>query len=566
MRLRWVFVLALLFLPSFVSAQAPQDARFWLMPDEHETDKNGKLITAIEKDRQHYTARFFTRGQWIEYRYAPHTERILSITGSDTTEEYLYDAHDAYIGKNIHVDGRLLTIRMQGRDRFGAGDMPMVELTREDGDRVIAISSGSTSIAQLHSVDGHTDAVRLGNGVELSIQPRSGGGYREVLTDAGGRVLDDRMIANTAIRKPADIAQLDAIAADLGLPAAWRKAITIQANSTGSVWFVRDEHGKTLMYIAREGGYSAGFDRSGKAVYYDVAADLYVGRVANPEGWADLAALVPDHYTFTRDGRIGAYVRGPAVNAIEAIWSGRDETGRAFIRFRHSAPGGSATPQAGTASSVPGNAAGSIAAVKRPGRSLRPAPDDFCIIDYTITTYGDGTSVIDITGVTCFYFGGDGSGGGSTGGGSAYASNQTSGPLIGKVNNALTSATARLANTDCASLFSTLTNSQGVSLIDIMYQRGFADLASYISGGVSIADGQYHKDQYGNTPCNMGYCAWVATPGTPAIWVCDSFNNLSSSDAALYLIHELLHTLGLEEGGTHMSSADINTLVNQACG
>lgn len=124
----------------------------------------------------------------------------------------------------------------------------------------------------------------------------------------------------------------------------------------------------------------------------------------------------------------------------------------------------------------------------------------------------------------------------------------------------------KLSNTQCANLVFTLTNAQGACLIDIMYSRQFTSVIDYIGRGISYGNGQYHADTYGSYPCaGGGDYAWVPAPGLPSVWVCDSFTSIGSSQGAIYLIHEMLHTLGLEEGRNNLSSQQITNMVNNAC-
>lgn len=545
-------------------AQVSGDPEFWRSGDVRTTDNLGKLIHAIVKDREHYTARVFSDGQWIEYRYAPHTERVVGITGPDTVEEILYDAHGAYTGKNMRFAGLSFALRGDQRDHFKAGDMPAITLQRDADGRVtnIVTESGDT-IADIHFVDGHPDVVQLDGGAKISIAARERGGYREVLTGPTGKVLDDRIVTDTLRRKPAENVVLDVVAQHLALPPNWKEVVTTRWNSTGSVQVVNDRAGNAVLYVTRDGAYTAGFDKTGKALFYDVSADLFVGRTSHPQDLPNLEALVPTRFSYTRDGRSGAYVPTPALGAIQAFWSERDAAGGSVVKFRFSAPGTS-----------PGRSQGATSLEPVPARKFfRLAALDFCVIDYQVTTYEDGSQSTTILGVTCFYFGGGGSGGGTGSGGggsSGYSTNTTTGLKTQAVNNSLQRAQAKLQTQQCSDLLNQFTNpATGTTLFAVMQQRGYGDAGTYLTQGVSYKDGQYHQDQNGAYQCaNGGVYAWVFQPGLTTVWVCDRFKDLAGTPGmgAVYLIHELLHVLGLPEGGNGLTSDQITNMVKSACG
>ena len=175
---------------------------------------------------------------------------------------------------------------------------------------------------------------------------------------------------------------------------------------------------------------------------------------------------------------------------------------------------------------------------------------------------------------TCFYFDGGGgstSGGGtSSGGGSSYPTNSTTGTKTQAVNNGLQSARTKLQNQQCRDLLTQFTNpATGTTLFNVMQQRGYSDPGAYITQAVYYKDGQSHADMNGGYPCSTGgVYAWVAQPGLTTVWVCDRFKDLAGTAglAADYLIHEMLHTLGLPEGGNNLTSDQITNMVQAACG
>jgi hypothetical protein len=202
-------------------------------------------------------------------------------------------------------------------------------------------------------------------------------------------------------------------------------------------------------------------------------------------------------------------------------------------------------------------------------------PKDFCVIDYVTTTYGDGSSSTTVTNVDCFYFGtagagagGGGSAGGGGGGGASYPSNTVTGTVGLKVGAGITNAKQKLANGPCNGLLDTMSNSSGQTLRSVMNSRGTSDPGLYLSSGSGMAfyGGQTHADAQGSVPCDSPTYAWTNTNSTQ-VWVCDRFGTLSTGMAGVIVIHEMLHTLGLPEGGQgQMTSQQITDAVSNACG
>lgn len=194
-----------------------------------------------------------------------------------------------------------------------------------------------------------------------------------------------------------------------------------------------------------------------------------------------------------------------------------------------------------------------------------------------MTEWSDGSETYTILGETCYYSYGSGggaspppAGGGGTGGPDQISGNAT---LYQAVNTGITNAQSKLGNTQCAALFSNLTTTSpqagGTSLITILQQRGATDPINYLMNFVGYYSGQTKTDASGTAPCQVSSrYAWT-NPGITTVWVCDLFTQLNGTPgmAADIVIHELLHTLGLPEGGTNQwTNQQITNMVVQACG
>jgi hypothetical protein len=165
------------------------------------------------------------------------------------------------------------------------------------------------------------------------------------------------------------------------------------------------------------------------------------------------------------------------------------------------------------------------------------------------------------------------SGGGSTSGSGSSSNQVNDARLHQDVANGLTNATNKLNNNQqCVALFSNLTTaspqSGGTPLINIMNQRGYSNPATYInSSSVGFYSGQTKMDSNGYVPCSGSRYAWT-TPGSTAVQICDKYTSLEGQTGmeGNILIHELLHVVGLPEGGQgQYTNQQITDLVVNAC-
>ncbi|MCU1245140.1 MAG: hypothetical protein JWN02_1050 [Acidobacteria bacterium] len=136
-----------------------------------------------------------------------------------------------------------------------------------------------------------------------------------------------------------------------------------------------------------------------------------------------------------------------------------------------------------------------------------------------------------------------------------------------KVTAGISNASTKLSSTQCGALLSSLTTTGGQTLLSIMQARGTTSAPYYIQNLVNFSDGTGKAAPDGQVPCTLGNYAWVNPPGSPIINVCSVYTNLTTGMAGVIAIHEMLHTLGLPEGGQgQMTSSQITTMVGNACG
>jgi hypothetical protein len=98
--------------------------------------------------------------------------------------------------------------------------------------------------------------------------------------------------------------------------------------------------------------------------------------------------------------------------------------------------------------------------------------------------------------------------------------------------------------------------------------------ADLVQNYVNPRYGQGVKASDGSTPCSQGVSAWTTCCAhDPDVMVCDSFKNLSTSAAAVIVIHETMHVAGQPEDKTSSvgpndppTTSQITARIKEACG
>jgi len=506
---------------------------------------------------------------------------VATAVAAQVTETEPRGPHGTHAGKTVHAGSLTLTIRSDGGSHFGAGDMPMLTSVKDQNGRDLEIraDNGNLIASIAYDGDGHPAKITFPDDLKLTVTREGKRLYKETLIGHTGKAITVRDVDATYSR-PCGGVVLDAVASSLGLSANWRNEVTIEAADSTHIVKAKTT-GKTLLYVVRDGPNQVGFDPDGKPVFYEVWANLYSGFASHAEDFGDLQTVVPDRFVYTRDGRVGAYVYTPSRTAISSVWIEKDAAGTSTINYQSDVQ--SAGPKSGSSSGT-AKAPDSTPAIQNVRRYLRPRADaTTCtyIYEYTYQTceyYPDGTLIgcsdpTDVYDKYCYYTP-DPYGGGVTGGGGSTSANQTTGTLNNTVGNAINKANTKLQTSQCSSLFANLTTNSpqfgGTVLYTIMQQRGSPTPQYYLNNGVGFYNGQSQQNANGQIPCqqNSALLAWT-NPGSPQVWICDYFNSLQLNPGfgGDILIHELLHTLGLPEGGTGQYTYDqITNLVVQACG
>jgi hypothetical protein len=123
------------------------------------------------------------------------------------------------------------------------------------------------------------------------------------------------------------------------------------------------------------------------------------------------------------------------------------------------------------------------------------------------------------------------------------------------VRRAVTGAARRLARPECQRLLSEFSDTEGRLLLSRVEALG-ATPDSY-PALVVFADGLNSRG------CRAGVLA-VTSPGSRVVRVCDAFLHTEPTLAEWVVIHELLHTLGLDE--SRYSNGQIHRRVVDRCG
>ncbi|HKS24494.1 MAG TPA: hypothetical protein VJZ76_16965 [Thermoanaerobaculia bacterium] len=517
-------------------------------------------------------------------------------------QQFTYNSKHEFTGLTVRVGTLALSVQSDVQNaHLKAEGMPaLVKQQDVDGRDVGIVTETGTPIVEIGLNDSaHPEKLTLGNDVKFMVVARGDGRYKQTLLGPRGKVFGDRLV-NPLPRRPGDVVFLEPVAADLGLSSDWRSEITVETED--SLQIIKNKAtGKTLLYIVRSGPDRVAFLPDGTPFYYDVIAQLYFGRAKHTESYADLQSVVPDRFIYTRDGRIGAYVTTPANNGIASFWMERDSSGNTLVHFN---AGASTTKSPHAASSLGVSPDGPAQIdgdreLAAPRRYLRPSPNAtyYCESSQTCVTTQTGEESCFEPRTTCYCVdcmeGGVGtcSEGPSImsiadprpecGGGGTSSSGSSSNQIVGNarlsqdVSNGLTNATNKLnTKSQCAALVSNLTTTSpqagGTPLVTIMNQRGYSNPATYINGpGMAFFYGQTKTDTNGYVPCSSSTrYAWT-TPGSTAVQVCDKYTSLEGQTGmeGNILIHEMLHTLGLPEGGQgQYTNQQITNLVTSACG
>jgi len=295
------------------------------------------------------------------------------------------------------------------------------------------------------------------------------------------------------------------------------------------------------------GPFRVGYTPDGTAVFYDFTPNYGVGDDPAVDPAAKVAGVAPTQIVMTANGATGMYNDRPAEGAVYGVWN--DAAGVAHFgrlipeemeNFRRMA----------SQSSVRAPKIGTNALVRH---KSTVCVNDYCWVNYWYEWVEDGGS---------FGGGGTPSGGGRS---PSRTGNQVNDPKMrAATDRALNKAKDKLKNPDCLALFNRI-GTNGKPLIDVMHERQHNDPGAYLT--------KYLKYETGSTSNTSNDCKGNPKASTTVygsrIAICPAFiNPVNDGWNAVYLIHEMMHTLGQGEAPApgQPTSAQLNQDVNAACG
>lgn len=114
-----------------------------------------------------------------------------------------------------------------------------------------------------------------------------------------------------------------------------------------------------------------------------------------------------------------------------------------------------------------------------------------------------------------------------------------------------------------------LTNQQTCRDLFSSFQGNFRDGLWILNHHVQFSNGDGKRDHTGRVPCDEPRVpAWTVT-NSRHVYICDSFRNLGPNQAAVTVLHELLHVAGLRENPPDPGArtpTEINVMVQRNCG
>lgn len=127
---------------------------------------------------------------------------------------------------------------------------------------------------------------------------------------------------------------------------------------------------------------------------------------------------------------------------------------------------------------------------------------------------------------------------------------------------AMDAAADKLASAQCRTVFTNFKNADGKTLQEVLDGYGVS-ATTYLTSWAQFNNGS------NNSLCTSSGSSFpiYTSPGSRSIWVCSQFVTVQRSTpgyAAVLMIHEELHSLGLRENPP--SSAEITNAVQDACG
>ncbi|HVG23530.1 MAG TPA: hypothetical protein VND45_05205 [Thermoanaerobaculia bacterium] len=489
---------------------------------------------------------------------------VESVENDDgTLVEVATDASGQAKTMTVTVNGGALQLQYSAGARAGwiqAGALPMLFCTEDAAGRTTGATLYSNmwlengewyldangpdpiyAASLAYGASGHVASITLNNGLSLQLQPTETGTVQQTLFGADGTVLATATPIGdtTGVR---DLpAHLDPVATQLGLGADWAETLTFGVTPSGHLTTARNASGTVVLYLVDVGPFRVGYTPEGVALFYDFMPNYDSGVFDDPAA-RQMTGVVPTHIVMTGAGAAGMYDNGPATGAIYGAWVD-----------------GSDVPHVATLQPASSN-------VRSDGSGRKIGSNGYRFITTVVCAGGQcwTHTYIEWVDEPTVYSGGTPStptppaSGGKSG---SAPGNHVNGPLKAAVDRGLKNAENKLKKEQCLALFNRVGIDQK-KLIDVMHEREFTDPAAYLTKALRYSDGNGAEQCPGSTQASTKV-------GKTQVAICRSFGNASTGMAGVYLIHEMMHTLGYGESPQmkgYPNTQQINEAVIAACG
>ena len=196
-----------------------------------------------------------------------------------------------------------------------------------DGNHVRVLDT-TGAVAADYDFDRKQQAVTLtlANGLRFVVTRSNG--YRTLLVTADGSVMDSRNVTPGHMHLKRRI-NLDIVRHDLGLGDDWMDSIRVDDTASTAKQVSTSTGDPLLDCEMREGSFVAR-DAHGHKLFHDVSVNFFQGFSQSAIDLVDLQGILPDHVVIASDGRIGAYVDGPARGTVSSFWTEPSASGKTF--------------------------------------------------------------------------------------------------------------------------------------------------------------------------------------------------------------------------------------------
>ena len=476
-------------------------------------------------------------------------DQISSLLNSDgSTVEYRYDTSGNESGLTVSVDGTAFDVQysiLEGQGQFvQAGSLPPLLCTYDEygraasitlypgmsfqnGEWYLAINAGDPINAATfgYGPAGHLASIALSSGLSLELgQPDTAGVVQQAVYGSDGSLLASASSGGASAVRILP-AQLDAVASQFGLGADWAEMLSFTSNASGHLTTARGANGEAVLYLVDAGPFRVAFSPGGEALFYVVVPSYAQGEGIESDAATEMSGVVPTHIVVTSAGATGMYNEQPARGALYGSWV--DSIGSAHVAKLDEVTSATRTPAT---------------------QSVRVGTNGYRFIRTTVCADG-----VCWTRVSIEWVDEDPapSGGGPSGGGSPPVPPARGGASPGKTGNQVAIATLRAAvdralprskeklkNQQCLALLDR-TGIAGKKLIDVMRERGYDNPGAYLTTYLTYFAG-------GSRDC-PGTAQATTKVNSSRVAICPSFSNASTGMASVYLIHEMMHTLGYGE-------------------